>query len=237
MQVSSQQSVHPVIERKSSVLVVDDDPTYRRVFTRLLECAGFEVSQASDGEEAIALLEETPHNVVLLDVVMPRLDGMATLAHLQRVIMQHPTLVILVTAQGQVSQAVDAMKQGAFDFIEKPVAPDLLIGRVRNAVQKWSFLNRRVRALNDFRAMVDSLSNREREVCAELVSGLHTKCIARHLGISPKTVEFHRSRILTKIQVSSVLDLVAQAAQFPEVDLRNLDRERLSHSADHEVVC
>jgi FixJ family two-component response regulator len=143
---------------------------------------------------------------LLLDVRLPLISGLDL--H-KRLVAQHITLpVIILTGYGDVSMAVGAMKTGAFDFIEKPYNDQILIDRVQQAIEYDARLRREQAESQLLRTRLTHLTPREFEVMKQLVEGKANKVIARELGITYKTVEVHRARIMEKTQASNIVDLV-----------------------------
>ncbi len=191
------------------VHVVDDDPGVRRSLTLLLRAEGLEARGYPDAESFLAGYDPDRPGCLLLDVRMPGMDGL----ELQRRLAQsRPELpVIFMTGHGEVPMAVEAMRRGALDFVEKPFDHEALLARVREAlelaVRRREELARRRRA----RELLAGLSPREREVLRLVVQGRLTKQVAAELGISVRTAEVHRARLLHKLGVSSTPEMVRLA--------------------------
>jgi len=194
---------------KDIVHVVDDDEGLRESLAFLLRASGIE---AETFASAIAFLDALPNaqpRCVITDVRMPEIGGMDLLRRLRELQVKVP--VIVITGHADVPLAVEAMKAGAMDFLEKPFDDEALLASVRAAL-KW----RNGEAKRDAeRAVVDarlaSLSNRERDVLNGLVAGRANKQIAYDLGISPRTVEIYRANLMDKMQAGSLSDLVRMA--------------------------
>lgn len=183
---------------KPFVYVVDDDPAIRRSLERLLDAVGFRVASYATPTAFLGVAEDLVMGCVLLDLRMPEMDGFEVQA---RLLQRNPDLpVIVITAQGDVPTAVKAMKAGAVDFIEKPYSDDALIAALESALKAGTAKGR----ANDISAaalLIDTLSPREREVLEGLVAGQPNKVIAFSLGISVRTVEVHRSRMMDRLGV------------------------------------
>lgn len=180
------------------VYVVDDDPAIRRSLERLLDAVGFRVTSYATPSAFLGVAEELAMGCVLLDLRMPEMDGFEVQARLRQV---NPDLpVIVITAQGDVPTAVRAMKAGSVDFIEKPYSDEALVTAIESALKAGAAKGRQ----DDIAAaalLIDTLSPREREVLEALVAGQPNKVIAYGLGISVRTVEVHRSRMMDRLGV------------------------------------
>ncbi len=181
-----------------SVYVVDDDPAIRRSLERLLDAVGFRVISFATPAAFLAIADDLAMGCVLLDLRMPEMDGFEVQA---RLLLINPDLpVIVITAQGDVQTAVRAMKAGAVDFIEKPYSDDALIAAIASAM-KTGVAKRRTEDIAAAVLLIETLSPRERDVLEALVAGQPNKVIAFNLGISVRTVEVHRSRMMDRLGV------------------------------------
>lgn len=184
------------------VYIVDDQRSVRDLLESLLDALGYD---AVCFAEATAFLEELPrikNGVVLLDVRMPDIDGLTVLGEVRR--KANNLRVIMMTGHADVPTAVRAMQEGAVDFIEKPFSNEALVASVERAMsvrQKTTYSPPDVPA-------IARLSPREREVLQGIVAGKTNKIIARDLGISHRTVEAHRARLMMKAGADSVADLI-----------------------------
>jgi two-component system response regulator FixJ len=188
------------------VHLIDDDEAVRQSVAFLLTTSGFAVRVY---ESAAAFLEALPSlqpGCVVTDVRMPGMDGLA----LQRELMSRGVglPVIVITGHADVPLAVEAMKSGAVDFIEKPFNDDSLLSAIRVAIARHGCNVRRDDEIAAIKAKLESLSPREREVLEGLVAGLPNKTIAYDLKISARTVEVHRANLMTRMGAHSVADLV-----------------------------
>jgi two-component system response regulator FixJ len=193
----------------SVVHVVDDDEAARDSLEFLLRTAGFDVRTH---ETAMAFLEALPQvktGCVISDVRMPGLSGIDLLKRLKELAVGMP--VIIITGHGDVPLAVEAMKFGALDFLEKPFDDEVLLAAVRSALAQQKDTSRRHGELSQINARLTELSNRERQVLEGLVAGRPNKVIAFDLGISPRTVEIYRANVMTKMQAATLSDLVRMA--------------------------
>ena len=146
---------------------------------------------------------------VITDVRMPGLSGVDLLRRLRELKLGIP--VIVITGHGDVPLAVEAMKIGALDFLEKPFDDEVLLASVRSALNQLDQVQRRQGKRNEIERRLAALSNRERDVLEGLVSGHANKQIAYDLGISPRTIEIYRANLMTKMQAASLSDLVRMA--------------------------
>jgi two-component system response regulator FixJ len=187
------------------VHVVDDDAAMRDSLRMLLETSGFQVRPY---DNAAAFLDALPHGVacVLTDVRMPEIDGLELLRRLREQGIRLP--VIVMTGQGDIAIAVQAMKAGAVDFLEKPFTDKALFEAVSRALEQSERILEVEATAADALARLATLTPREQEVLDLLVTGLSNKAIANQLGASPRTIEVHRARVLEKLKANSLPDLV-----------------------------
>lgn len=186
--------------------VLDDDPSVRRSLDRLLRAVGYEVRLY---ESALALIEAAPGlcGCILLDVRMPDMDGLQVHERLRE---KSPCPVILMTGHGEVEMAIHAMKAGAVDFLEKPFPEDKLLTAIDSALRRTSVRDVEEIARDSARKIA-RLSPRERDVLEALVLGEAHKTIAHKLGISVRTVELHRARMLTRLGTRRLSDAIKVA--------------------------
>jgi two-component system response regulator FixJ len=191
------------------VHVIDDDEAMRQSLAFLLEAVGMEVQTY---ESAVAFLEVAPAvkaGCVITDVRMPGLSGVELLRQLRERKLGIP--VIVITGHGDVPLAVEAMKIGAMDFLEKPFDDEALLASVRSALNQLDQNRKREAERSDIEGRLATLSNRERDVLQGLVAGLANKQIAYDLGISPRTIEIYRANLMTKMEAGSLSALVRMA--------------------------
>ncbi len=194
---------------KDLVQIIDDDDALRDSLTFLLSSAGIE---AKSYESAGAYLNDPQRGVagcIITDVRMPGMSGIDLLRKLKSDGVALP--VIVMTGHGDVPLAVEAMKLGAFDFIEKPFDDDALLASVRGALGVQEKHTRQESQRHEIESRLTQLSTRERQVLDGLVAGQANKVIAYELGISPRTVEIYRANVMTKMQANSLSDLVRMA--------------------------
>src|ERR1700761_5425032 len=193
----------PSMAAERFIYVIDDDPAIRRSLERLLDAAGFQVASYATPKAFLDVAGSLRGGCVLLDLRMPEMDGFEVHARLRLI---NPNLpVIVVTAQGDVPTAVRAMKAGAVDFIEKPYSDDALIAAIESAL-KTGAAEGRTDDIVMAAELIDTLSLRERQVLEGLVAGQQNKVIAFDLGISVRTVEIHRSRMMDRLGVHQVAE-------------------------------
>jgi two-component system, LuxR family, response regulator FixJ len=193
---------------RGKVFVIDDDEAMRDSLEFLLGAANFEVILF---ESAQQFLDGLPSDFgcVVSDVRMPGIDGIELLQRLKASRSSFP--VLIMTGHGDVPLAVEAMKLGAVDFLEKPFEDDRLIGMIDIALKQAESGALSEAAALDVAARVVSLSPRERQVMEGLVAGLSNKQIAREYDISPRTIEVYRANVMTKMQAGSLSELVRLA--------------------------
>ncbi|MBN9508139.1 MAG: response regulator [Alphaproteobacteria bacterium] len=192
--------------RAGIVHVVDDDDAVRNSLRILLDAAGFEVILHDSAEAFFGAAIGLPLGCVLTDLRMPGLGGLALQQRLRETGLPMP--VIVMTGHGDVPTAVEAMKGGALDFLEKPFDDEQLIGAVRRALQAGKAQQAACAAAAEAASRLAALTPREHEVLAGLVAGQTSKAIALDLGASPRTIEVHRLRVMEKLQVRSLPELV-----------------------------
>jgi len=195
--------------RAVDIHIVDDDADVRDGLAWLFDSRGY---QSRTWDSGAALLEAARQRqgdwglaVVLLDVRMQPLSGPVTFEQLKA--LGCPWPVLFLTGHGDVGSAVEAVKNGAWDFLEKPFQDNVLVDRVEQAMQAVLARTDAQRELQRLRQALASLSPREREVLDELIRGHYNKNIAEHLGITARTVEFHRANIFEKMGVESAIEL------------------------------
>lgn len=194
---------------RTLVHVIDDDEALRNLSTFLLRTAQIEARAHASAAAFLEKLPETCLGCVITDVRMPGLSGIDLLKRLKELKIDVP--VIIITGHADVPLAVEAMKFGAIDFLEKPFNDDVLMASVKSALKQWSGETQR----HTERAVIESrlavLSNRERDVLNGLVAGRANKQIAFDLRISPRTVEIYRANLMDKMQAASLSELVRMA--------------------------
>jgi two-component system response regulator FixJ len=190
------------------VHVIDDDEAVRQSLTFLLKAAGFTVQTYESATAFLGRLPAKP-GCVITDVRMPDISGIELLHRLKQQQMNLP--VIVITGHGDVPLAVEAMKSGALDFLEKPFDDEALLTSVNVALRQYGADAKRDADRADIMDKLATLSARERQVLEGLVAGNPNKTIAFDHGISPRTVEIYRANLMSKMQATSLSDLVRMA--------------------------
>jgi two-component system response regulator FixJ len=194
---------------RGKVYIVDDDDAMRDSLQFLLGAADFSVTVFETASGFLEALPSLDYGCVVSDVRMPGIDGIELL---QRLKASHPKFpVIIMTGHGDIRLAVEAMKLGAVDFLEKPFEDDRLVVMIDMALRQAEAEARSEAAAHDVAARVASLSPRERQVMDGLIAGLSNKMIAREYDISPRTIEVYRANVMTKMQAGSLSELVRLA--------------------------
>ena len=194
---------------KGHVYVIDDDEAMRDSLNFLLDSSGFGVTLFDSAQSFIDALPGLAFGCVVSDVRMPGLDGIELLKRMKA---QHsPFPILIMTGHGDVPLAVEAMKLGAVDFLEKPFEDERLTTMIEFAISQAAPAARNEAVAQDIAARVASLSPRERQVMEGLIAGLSNKLIAREYDISPRTIEVYRANVMTKMQANSLSELVRLA--------------------------
>ncbi len=194
-----------------TVFVVDDDSSVRRALARLLYSAGYRVEESDSAESFLEAWPVIDAACAVLDVQLPQLDGIALQEKLSER-NDYPPIVFL-TGYADIPMTVRAIKNGAVDFLEKPVDEEDLLAAVREAVRLDKTNRARAERLQALRARFDLLTQREAEVLRHVIKGTLNKQIAGQLNISEKTVKVHRARVMGKLGIRSVAELVRLAGQ------------------------
>lgn len=198
--------------------IVDDDADVRDGLAWLFDSRGYAVRSWPSGtallDAARARQNDWGLAVVLLDMRMEPLSGPLTFAQLKA--LGCPWPVLFLTGHGDVGSAVDAVKNGAWDFLEKPFQDNVLVDRVEQAMRAAAAQTDAERETRRLRQALASLSPREQEVLGELLRGHYNKNIAEHLGITQRTVEFHRANIFEKMGVESAIELAHQLGRLSQ---------------------
>jgi two-component system response regulator FixJ len=201
---------------KAKVCVIDDDDALRDSLTFLLRMAQIDVVGFASAAAFLDGLSGTHANCVITDVRMPEMSGIDLLRRLKELKIDVP--VIVITGHGDVPMAVESMKVGASDFLEKPFDDEVLLASVRAALKRQDGESKRNSDRADIEIKLATLSNRERDVLGGLVAGRANKQIAYDLGISPRTVEIYRANLMNKMHAGSLSELVRMALMVGIVD-------------------
>ena len=188
------------------VHVIDDDEPARQSLAFLLDCAGLAVRSYGSAVEFLQAVPTMEHGCIITDVRMPEMSGVELIGRLKALEVADP--VIVITGHADVPLAIQAMKAGVADFIEKPFSDDSILGAVRLELARRTDVNQAKAERDRFIAMLETLSPREREVLDGLVEGRANKVIAFDLGISARTVEVYRANAMTKMKAGSLSELV-----------------------------
>jgi FixJ family two-component response regulator len=191
------------------VSVVDDDPSVRRSLARLVKGAGYRVEAFASAHEFLARPPDEGPACLLLDVRMPGLTGLDLQETLS--IAAHWTSIIFITGYRDVRASVKAMKAGAVDFLTKPVDDQELLGAIERAVARAGAARLEEDRITEIRERIKTLTPREAEVFALVVTGMLNKQIAFDLGVSEKMVKVHRGRVMEKMRAGSIAELVRLA--------------------------
>lgn len=189
--------------------MLDDDSAVRESLTALLETDGHRVVPYASGREFLAAFDSNRTACLVTDVHMPDASGLEILEALRA--RDEGLPIIVITGHADVPMAVRAMRAGAFDFVEKPIDGEALLRAVQTAISARRKAGPNARETEVLRGRIASLTPRELEVMQALVVGHPNKVIAAELGISPRTVEIHRARVMEKLQAQSLSHLVRMA--------------------------
>ena len=202
---------------KSVIHVVEDDEAMRDSIVELLKDGGYAVHAYTRAEELLGRGAAIEPCCIVSDMRMPGMDGLTLLRRLRAGGSTIP--LMLITGHGDVSMAVAAMKAGAIDFLEKPFEADELLAAIETALRHSPGSRSRAEDAESSRQRLRKLTSREREVLEQLVTGRSNKEIAARLGISPRTVEFHRAHVVEKLEAKGLPELVRiwLLAELPQI--------------------
>lgn len=195
------------------VHVVDDDDAARDSLAFLLQSVGFTVKAHPSASAFLADIPASPTGCLITDLRMPGLDGLQLLGELKKRHVEMPVLII--TGHGDIPLAVEAMRAGALDFLEKPFDDQVILASVRMALTSQQEQNRQTGEKSEIAARIDQLSARERQVLEGLIAGHPNKVIAYDLGISIRTIEIYRANVMTKMRAASLSDLIRMTMTVP----------------------
>jgi FixJ family two-component response regulator len=195
---------------RGEIFVVDDDPAVRDTLSMVLSAGGYQVICFADGAALLAVARTRTPSCILLDVHIPGKSGLDILKELHGE--DYPAPIFMISGQGDISMAVNAIKSGALDFIEKPFRGSEIVARLDEAIEAYA----RRQAENNSASRIatlhfpgrEPLTRREREVLEQFTAGASNKEAGRHLGISPRTIEDHRANIMKKLGARNAADLV-----------------------------
>jgi len=198
-----------------TVFVVDDDVSIRRGACRFLKSAGLEAVALTSAHEFLEVSLPDAPTCLLLDIRMPGLNGLDLQREMKR--RQIPVPVVFMTGHGTIPMSVQAIREGAVDFLTKPFSDEALLQAVHHALERHQALRQESHRHREALAKLSTLTSREREILEQLISGKLNKQIGADLGIAERTVKIHRSRVLEKMGVQSVAELarIAQSLDIP----------------------
>ena len=196
-------------ENEPIVFIVDDDESVRKALERLVSSVGLKVETFSSANDFLKRDSYDGPACLVLDVRMPGLSGLDLQAELTK--SERTSSIVFITGHGNIPMGVQAIKAGAVDFLEKPFEEQALLDAVHLAIQKDRSTKEKLAELRKIQERVESLTPREREVFALVVTGMLNKQIAFEMGISEKTIKVHRARVMQKMQAESLADLVRMA--------------------------
>ena len=193
-------------ESDPTVFIVDDDDEVRDSLEDLIDSVGYQTEKFASAAEFLAAFDPAKPGCLVLDIRMPGMSGL----ELQERLNEHGSAlpIIFITGHGDVPMAVEAMRRGAADFIQKPFRDQDLLDRIREALKTDKERREQQEQHHKVADRVGKLTNREREVFDLVVTGKPNKVIAYELGVSQRTVEIHRARVMEKMQARSLADLV-----------------------------
>lgn len=192
-----------------TVHIVDDEEAVRKSLAFMLTMSGFAVKIHQSADAFLAFAPDVRNGILVTDLRMPGMSGVELLRNLSDRKIKIPSIVI--TGHGDVPMAVEAMKAGAVDFIEKPFEDSVIIEAIERASEHLIVPEGGSDEVGNIQARLDALSERERQVLSAVVAGLPNKTIAYDLDISPRTVEVHRANVMTKMKAKSLAHLVRMA--------------------------
>ena len=203
-------------ETKAVVHVVEDDDSVRTALVRLLRTAGFQAQPYASAAEFLLVAGENAGGCMVLDVGLP---GMSGIELHQALAKRRDCSVVFLTGRGDVQMSVRAMKDGAVDFLDKPVKRELLLDAVARAVERDVAIRERRERASELRARYELLTERERQVFRLVAEGRLNKQIADVVGSSLRTVKSHRARVMEKMQASNAADLVRAADELSRLGM------------------
>ncbi len=193
------------------VFIVDDDNAMRDSLSYLLTAHGFNIQSFNSSEKFLAYFKPDMRGCLILDVRMPGMDGLALQNHLLDQHVNIPT--IFITGHADIPTAITAIKEGGFDFLEKPVDETVLTKRIKEAIELDRQCHQSPNPQQQIQARAKALTPRERLVMQQVIGGASNRQLAAHLNLSPKTVEIYRARMMQKMGAQNLPALIAMAVQ------------------------
>ncbi|MHC4292932.1 MAG: response regulator transcription factor [Planctomycetota bacterium] len=193
-------------EQIPTVFIIDDEKAMRESLKTLMETVGLNSQTYDSGDKFLAAYDPKIHGCLVVDVRLPGMSGLELQAKLVQEGIRLP--VIIITGHGDVPMAVQAMKMGALNFIEKPFRDQVLLDNIQKAIDLDAQIRNEQSKCIESKRKLELLTTREKEILNLLITGKPNKAIAFELGISQKTVDFHRANVLKKMRVESVVELV-----------------------------
>jgi two-component system, LuxR family, response regulator FixJ len=190
----------------NEVFLIDDDPSVCAALSLALSGEGYQVTSFVEGETFLSAARARTPGCVLIDVHLPGCSGLEVLRKLDP--QRYPAPILVISGRGDIPTVIDAIRSGALDFIEKPFDPAAVAMRIRAAIDAWANLNRGENILGGDFPGHERLTARERDVLERIARGASNKEAGRELGISPRTVEVHRARIMEKLNAKNAADLM-----------------------------
>jgi FixJ family two-component response regulator len=196
------------------IFIVDDDPAIRQVLSIVFTQAGYRATCFAEGGALLASAHAVVPACIILDVNIPGRSGLEILKQLNAE--DYPAPIFVISGQGDIPMAIDAIRNGALDFIEKPFRASVVVARVTESIAAWTQLQQGAAASSAAAPQAaamgipgrEPLTRRERDVLSLILEGASSKEAGRKLGISPRTVEFHRARIIEKVGAKNTADLI-----------------------------
>ncbi len=204
-------------ESEPTVFIVDDDSAVLKGLRLLVKSLRMNVETYLSAQEFLDSYDPARPGCLVLDVRMPGISGLELQEKLRKRNISIP--VIIMTGYGEVAVAVEAMKKGAMMFVEKPISDQVLLDQIQKAIAKDARIRQEQAAQKTITSRLELLTSRERQVMDLVIAGKLNKVIARELGVSQKTVEFHRSNIMKKMKVDSLAELVRLVIESGRIDI------------------
>jgi two-component system response regulator DctR len=195
----------------ATVFIVDDDEAVRDSIEELVRSVGIPAESHASAVDYLATFDPARSGCLVLDIRMARMSGLALQARLNELGSRIP--IVFITGHADVPTAVSALRAGALTFVTKPYREQELLDSINEALARDAEIRREAQAGHGFARVLGTLTERERQVMDLAVAGLPSKVIAQRLGISHRTVELHRSRVLEKTGVGTMAELIGIAAQ------------------------